>query len=95
MFEEISHTYNTRGAINSLFVSRSDSRSIKSIAPKVWNQLDQLDSKLKPDQKLKASPSIASFKERSKGDLLGRYKSVCMVRACLSCAVSAPAASLV
>ena len=95
MFDEISHTYNTRGAINNLFVSHSDSRSIKSIAPRVWNQLDQLDSKLKPDQKLKTSPSIASFKERSKRGLLGPYGAVCRVRACLSCAVSAPVAPLV
>ena len=56
------------------------------------NLLDfgQLDRKRKPDQKLKTSPSIASFKERSKGDLLGSYE-VCRVRPCLSCAVSAPA----
>ena len=94
MFPEISHGYNTRGASSNLFVSRSDSRSIKSIAPKVWNQLDQLESesRLEPDQKLKASPSIASFKERSKRGLLGPYKAVCMVRACLPCSVSVPVA---
>ena len=94
MFKEISHAHNTRGASSSPFVIHSDSRSIKSIAPRVWIQLDQLDRKCKPDQKLKTSPSIASFKERSKRDLLGSYE-VCRVRACLSCAVSAPAVPLV
>ena len=93
MFEEISHAHNTRGASSSPFVIHSDSSSIKAIAPRVWIQLDQLDGKLKPDQKLKTSPSIASFRERSKRGLLGSYE-VCRVRACLSCAVSAPAASL-
>ena len=94
MFPEISHGYNTRGASSNLFVSRSDSRSIKSIAPRVWNQLDQLESesRLEPDQKLKASPSIASFKERSKRGLLGPYAAVCRVRPCLPCSVSVPVA---
>ena len=94
MFKEKNHEHNTRGASSSPYVIHSDSRSIKSIAPRVWIQLDQLDQKRKPDQKLKTSPSIASFKERSKRGLLGSYE-VCRVRACLSCAVSAPAASLV
>ena len=90
MFKEKDHTHNTRGASSSPYVIHSDCRSIKSIAPRIWIQLDQLDRKRKPDQKLRTSPSIASFKERSKGDLLGSYE-VCRVRACLSCAVSAPA----
>ena len=94
MFEEISHAHNTRGASSSPFVIHSDSSSIKAIAPRVWIQLDQLDRKLKPDQKLKTSPSIASFKERSKRGLLGSYE-VCRVRGCLSCAVSVPVGSLV
>ena len=67
---------------------------MKSIAPKIWNQLDQLDRQLKPDQKLRAAPSIASFKERSKQGLLGPYKAVCMVRACLPCSVSVPVGPL-
>ena len=90
MFKEKGHVHNTRGASSSPYDIHSDCRSIKSIAPRVWIQLDQLDRKCKPDQKLKTSPSIASFKERSKRDLLGSYE-VCRVRACLSCAVSAPA----
>ena len=94
MFKERDHTHDTRGASSSPYLIHSDSRSIKSIAPRVWIQLDQLDKKLKPDQKLKTSPSIASFKERSNRGLLGSYE-VCRVRGCLSCAVSAPAASLV
>ena len=94
IFKEKDHTHNTRGASSSPYVIHSDNRSLKSIAPRVWIQLDQLDRKLKPDQKLKTSPSIASFKERSKRDLLGSY-GVCRVRGCLSCAVSAPVSSLV
>ena len=87
IFERSSHTHNTRGASSNLFVSHSDSRSIKSIAPRVWNLLPP---------KLKVSPSIASFKGWSKLDLLRPYSGfVCNVRACPSCAASALAASSV
>ena len=54
----------TRGARSNFFIQRSNCRSIKSIAPKIWNILSA---------ELKMSPSIASFKERSKRDLLGGY----------------------
>ena len=73
------HGHMTRGARSNFFIQRSDCRSIKSIAPKIWNILSA---------ELKMSPSIASFKERSKQDLLGRYGSfACSVRGCFSCAV--------
>ena len=73
------HGHMTRGARSNFFMQRSDHRSIKSIAPKIWNVLSA---------DLKLSPSIASFKERSKGDLLGPYGSfVCSVPGCFSCAV--------
>ena len=72
------HGHMTRGARSNFFVQRSDCRSIKSIAPKIWNSLSS---------DLKLSPSIASFKERSKRDLLGPYGSfVCSRRGCFSCA---------
>ena len=73
------HGHATRGARSSnFFVSRSDSKSIRSIAPKYWNPLSL---------EMKQSPSIASFKERSKGDFLAGYGSfVCSVRGCRSCA---------
>ena len=71
------HGHLTRGARSNFFVGRSDDRSIKSIAPKYWNPLPQ---------ELKALPSIASFKERSKLDLLAPYEAfVCSVRGCGSC----------
>ena len=87
IFERSSHTQNTREASSNLFVSHSDSRLIKSIAPRVWNLLPP---------KFKVSPSIASFKGWSKLDLLCPYSGfVCNDRACPSCAVSALAASSV
>ena len=71
------HGHSTRGARSNFFVGRSDGKSIKSIAPKYWNPLPQ---------ELKALPSIASFKERSKLDLLAPYGAfVCSVRGCRSC----------
>ena len=72
------HGHMTRGARSNFFVEHSDSRSIKSIAPRTWNSLSP---------ELKQSPSVASFKERSKLDLLGPYGSfVCSVRGCFACA---------
>ena len=74
----VNHNHLTRGARSSFFVGRSDSRSMKSIAPKYWNPLSQ---------ELKNLPSIASFKERSKLDLLAPYGFfVCSIRRCRSCA---------
>ena len=75
--DRMGHGYSTRGASSNLFVSRSDCRSIKSIAPRVWNPLPL---------RIKQSPSIASFKEASKLDLLAPYGSfVCSVPGCRSC----------
>ena len=77
-FKKIDHGHATRGARSNLFVDHSDSRSIRSIAPKYWNPLSP---------KLKQSPSMASFKEASKLDLLTPYGSfVCTARGCRSCA---------
>ena len=71
------HGHLTRGARSNFFVGRSDGRSIRSIAPKFWNPLPQ---------ELKTLPSITSFKERSKMDLLAPYRAfVCNVRGCRSC----------
>ena len=72
------HGHMTRGARSNFFVGRSDSRSIRGIAPKVWNSAPV---------ELKGAPSVAAFKERSKADLLASYGSfVCSVRGCWSCA---------
>ena len=71
------HGHLTRGARSNFFVGRSDGKSIRSIAPKFWNPLSQ---------ELKALPSIASFKERSKLDLLGPCMAfACSARNCRSC----------
>ena len=76
-FQKNSHGHSTRGARSNFFVSRSDPRSIRSIAPKCWNALPQ---------QLRDLPSVASFKERSKLDLLAPYGLfVCTVRGCRSC----------
>ena len=37
MIDKVGHGYNTRGARSNFFIDRSDSISIKSIAPRVWN----------------------------------------------------------
>ena len=77
MISSVSHRYSTRGARNNFFVSRSDDRSIKNIAPKYWNSLSS---------SLKESSSIATFKDKSKLDLLAPYHSfVCRVHNCRSC----------
>ena len=76
----ISHGHSTRGAIGNFYVGKSCPRSIRRIAPSYWNPLPM---------ELKLSPSVASFKERSKRDLLGPYASFsCSVRGCYSCTVS-------
>ena len=81
LFDKVSHGHNTRGARSNLFVSRSDTRSIKYIAPNHWNALSE---------ELKQSPSLGSFKHRSKVDLLAPCVAFsCGVRGCVSCAASA------
>ena len=76
---KIIHGHATRGARSNFYVSHSDSKSIRNIAPKYWNPLPL---------KMKQSPSIASFKVMSKSDLLAPYGSfVCSVRGCRSCPV--------
>merc|ERR1711946_108019 len=39
MISSVNHGYSTRGARSNFFVSHSDNRSIRSIAPKYWNSL--------------------------------------------------------
>ena len=39
MVDKVSHGYNTRGARSNFFIDRSDGKSLKSIAPKIWNAL--------------------------------------------------------
>ena len=77
-FGKISHGHATRGARSNFYVSHSDSRSIRSIVPEYWNRLSE---------KIKQSPSIASFKVASKLGLLAPYGSfVCLLPGCRSCA---------
>ena len=72
-----SHSHNTRGARCNLFVNRENVKSIKNIAPKIWNALDE---------KLKGSGSVSSFKRRSKENfLLGYSKFRCKIKSCYSC----------
>ena len=81
-FDRVSHNHKTRGASHNLFVDRSDARSIRSLAPKLWNSLPST---------LKNSPSIASFKDGSKRRLLAPYAAFsCDVRGCPSCLVGSP-----
>ena len=76
-FPKVKHGYRTRGASNNLFVSRSDHRSLKSIAPRVWNNLHL---------QLKQSTSISSFKNQSKRGLLAPYALfACDGAGCRSC----------
>ena len=76
--DKVDHGHLTRGAKNNFFVSHSDRRSIRSVAPQIWNSLQT---------GMKQSPSIASFKERSKLDLLAPYgRFSCSARGCRSCA---------
>ena len=76
-FEKANHSYATRGTKNNIFVSHSDTRSMKHIAPKTWNSLP-LD--------LRNCPSIASFKNNSKMELIRPYAMfACSQKACKSC----------
>ena len=78
--KEIDHGHSTRGAKSNFYVGNSCLKSIRSIAPSYWNPLSM---------EMKLSPSVASFKERSKRDLLGPYASFsCRVRDCYPCSVS-------
>ena len=82
MVQILDHGHSTRGAKRNFFVSRADSRSISSVAPKLWNSLSL---------EFKQSPSLAAFKNKSKQDLLAPYGAfVCPVRGCRSCARSLP-----
>ena len=79
IFQKANHSHETRGTKRNIFVSHSDTRSIKHIAPKTWNALPP---------KLKRCPSIASFKENSKVDFIHSYsKFTCNRRPCQSCSV--------
>ena len=77
LFGKALHNYKTRGATSNFYIGRSDSRSIKSIAPKCWNPLPS---------SLKSSPSVGSFRDRSKRSLLAPYSAFsCDVAGCRSC----------
>ena len=77
LFDKIGHDHKTRGARSNLYVARSDGKSIRSIAPNYWNSLPS---------DLKDSPSIGSFRDKSKGRLSAPYSAlVCRVAGCPSC----------
>ena len=76
-FPKITHTHNTRSTKNDMFIVRSDPRSMKSIIPRCWNSLPSA---------IKKSPSIATFKTKSKDSLLAPYgKFVCQLSNCPCC----------
>ena len=80
LFPKVNHGHNTRGSNTNMFVSRSDRRSIKAIAPKCWNSLSL---------ELRNSPSISVFKKRSKSSFINDYsKFSCAVPQCKSCLAS-------
>ena len=77
IFQKANHSHDTRGARSDIYMSRSDSRSIKHLAPIIWNALP-------PD--LKSSPSISSFKNKSKTEFIRSYSEfACNRRPCPSC----------
>ena len=77
---KIDHGHSTKGAKSNFYVDNSSLKSIRSIAPSYWNPLSM---------EMKLSPSVASFKEKSKRDLLGPYASFsCSVKGCYPCSVS-------
>ena len=82
MVSKVNHGYNTRRARSNFFIDRSDGRSLKSIAPRVWGFLSE---------EMRSLPSIATFKERSKGGLLAPYSLfACDVSGCRSSTAIGP-----
>ena len=80
IFPKVDHNHNTRGAKNNFFVVLADKRSIKSIAPACWNSLPMI---------WKQCPSVLSFKNTLKNDLIASYASFsCLTRNCQSCLVN-------
>ena len=76
-FPKITHTHNTRSTKNDMFIGRSDPRSMKSIIPRCWNSLPS---------GMKKTPSVATFKTKSKDSLLAPYGNfVCQLSSCPSC----------
>ena len=55
LFQLATHSHFTRGVKSDIFVSYSDTKSIKHVAPKIWNALPR---------QMKNCPSIAAFKNR-------------------------------
>ena len=73
----IEHSHNTRGSESNLVLRTSDHKSIRYTVPKYWNSLST---------SLKQKPSISSFKNNSKKELLVPYSDfVCATRNCHSC----------
>ena len=77
LFQKATHSHFTRGIKSDVFVSHSDTRSMKHIAPRLWNALPR---------QLKNCPSVATFKHKSKEEFIRSYsKFVCNVKSCPSC----------
>ena len=77
LVSKLNHSHHTRGSQSNLAIRTSDHKSLRYIAPKHWNTLPST---------LKQIPTISSFKEKSKKDLLAPYSSfVCTTRHCPSC----------
>ena len=77
LFQKATHSHFTRGIKSDVFVSHSDTRSMKHIAPRLWNALPR---------QLKSCPSIATFKYKSKEEFIRSYSEfVFNVKSCPSC----------
>ena len=73
----INHSHQTRGSQTNLVINSSNHRSLRYIAPTLWNSLPTT---------LKEMPSISSFKANSKKELLEPYSTfVCTTKKCQSC----------
>ena len=73
----IGHSHQTRGSQTNLAISSSNHRSLRYIAPTLWNSLPTA---------LKELPTISTFKNNSKKELLEPYsKFVCTKKNCQSC----------
>ena len=78
----INHSHHTRGSQTNLTINSSNHRSLRYIAPNLWNSLPTT---------LKELPSISSFKANSKKELLAPYSTfICTTKNCQSCQQRSP-----
>ena len=74
------HTHNTRSAGSGMFVATQDHRAVGYRIPKEWQSLPE---------KLREINSLGGFKEKSKEELLKKYKLFrCDQKGCFVCTPS-------